>query len=90
MDPLVIVAILWVIPIFVAYSIGRPKGRMGIAYGLLLGWVGVIILALLPPVRNAAAGYRPCPFCKEQIRRDATVCPFCQRDVEAVPAVVSW
>jgi hypothetical protein len=81
-DVLLGAIILWVIPIFVGISIGRSKGRAGWAYGLFLGWIGVLILALLSPVKDSSTGFRECPFCKEQIRWDAVVCPHCQRDVE--------
>ena len=30
-----------------------------------------------------ARTHRECPHCKEQMRRDASVCPHCQRDSEA-------
>ena len=30
------------------------------------------------------AQYRECPYCKEQMRRDASVCPHCQRDSPAL------
>ena len=72
---------LWIVPIFVAVSQGRDKNRMGFAYGFL-GWVGVIILALLPPLDvppDPMIG--ECPYCKEEIRLDAMVCPHCQREV---------
>jgi hypothetical protein len=35
----------------VARRKGRPDGGVGI--GLLLGWIGVIIIALIPPTRDA-------------------------------------
>lgn len=41
--------ILWIVPIFVANSQGKAKNRAGIAYGLFLGWLGVLVLAVLPP-----------------------------------------
>lgn len=71
--------VLWVIPIFVAVSQGRAKDRAGLAYGLFLGWLGVIILAVLPSRRGNL--YGECPHCREDIRLDASVCPHCQRDV---------
>ena len=71
--------ILWVIPIPIAISQGRAKDRAGLAYGLFLGWIGVIILAFLPPRKGDK--FVECPFCKESIRRDAVVCAHCQREV---------
>jgi hypothetical protein len=85
MEVLVLIAVLWIVPIFVATSIGQSKGRAGLLYGVFLGWLGVLIVAILPPNLNPAA-HRPCPHCKEQIFREATVCPRCQRDVEPMPA----
>jgi hypothetical protein len=73
------VIVLWIIPIFVAVSQGRAKDRAGLAYGLFLGWIGVIILAFLPPRKGDK--FVECPFCKESIRRDALVCAHCQREV---------
>ena len=43
--------VLWIIPIFLAYGIGKPKNRAGLAYGIFLGWIGVICVALLPPAK---------------------------------------
>lgn len=43
-----------VVPIFVAQAIGSRKHRHGWAWGLLLGWLGVIIVACLGPVETAA------------------------------------
>lgn len=48
MAPLVFIAIFWLAPIFVGQKIGAPKSRAGWAWGLLLGWLGVIIVACLP------------------------------------------
>ena len=71
--------ILWIIPIPIAISQGRSKDRAGLAYGLFLGWIGVIILAVLPPRKGDK--FVECPFCKESIRRDAIACSHCQREV---------
>jgi hypothetical protein len=78
--------VLWVLPIFVAHSQGKAKNRAGVAYGLFLGWLGVIILALLPR-RIDSSVYGECPWCKEDMRLDASACPHCQRDV--TPAVAA-
>lgn len=86
MDILIGAIILWVVPIFVAYAIGKPKHRAGAVYGIFLGWLGVLILALLPAspaMRTAPTGlYRECPHCKEDMRRDARVCPHCRNESE--------
>lgn len=89
---IVIVVAAWVIvPMLVASHIGGEKGRAGWAWGLFLGWFGVLIAAVLPPspeqqgkvAARQSALYRECPHCKEQMRRDATVCPHCRMQTEA-------
>lgn len=45
--------IAWVLPFFVARRIGVRKGRRWFWYALFLGWLGVLILALLGPTRLA-------------------------------------
>jgi len=46
------VAFGWVLPIVVAHGIGAPKNRVGWAWGCLLSWVGVVIVALLGPLQD--------------------------------------
>ncbi len=84
-----LVLVLWVVPIFVGAAIGKPKRRSGAVYGLLLGWLGVVILAVLPPAADRSGRTGECPFCKERMRSDATVCPHCQRDVAAGAVIVA-
>jgi len=111
----VVAIILWVVPAFVGHAIGKPRRRSGAAYGFLLGWLGVIILLLLPALPELstaeqlarlerqrgqlrpeyiakeqarlraalATATRECPFCKQEMRRDASVCPHCRHDSEA-------
>jgi hypothetical protein len=73
------IVLFWIVPIFVTVSQGRAKDRAGLAYGFFLGWIGVIILAFLPP--RTGDKFVECPFCKEIIRRDALVCAHCHREV---------
>jgi hypothetical protein len=49
---LLVVTLLWFIPIYVAHQIGAPKHRHGLLWGLCLGWLGVLVVALLPPYRT--------------------------------------
>jgi len=87
--------ILWcVIGAVVGYAIGAPRGRAseGIGLGLILGVIGWVIVALLPPADSATSptahvheARRPCPYCAELIQPDAVVCRFCGSQVEPVP-----
>jgi hypothetical protein len=44
---------LWLLPFYVAWRIGKPKGRKWFWYVFFLGWIGVFILALLEPLASA-------------------------------------
>jgi drug/metabolite transporter (DMT)-like permease len=45
---LLVIGFFWALAIYVAHQIGRPKHRAGFAWGLFLGWLGVLCVALLP------------------------------------------
>jgi hypothetical protein len=47
MAPLIFIALFAIAPIFVGHHLGKSKNRAGWAWGLLLGWLGVIIVACL-------------------------------------------
>ena len=48
MELIVLIGVFWVIPWFLGNAMGKPKGRAGFLYGFFLGWLGILILALLP------------------------------------------
>lgn len=79
------VTIIWLLPLYVGHQVGKPKGRAGFLWAFFLGWIGVLIVAVLPPTRFAPGDatahlYRDCPHCKEPMRRDASVCPHCRSE----------
>ena len=41
--------LLWFLAIYLAKEIGKSKNRNGFWWGFLLGWLGVLVIALLPP-----------------------------------------
>jgi hypothetical protein len=41
-------------PIIVGHKLGKRRNRIGWLYGLLLGWLGVVILACLSPAADPA------------------------------------
>jgi len=66
-------------------KIASDKGRDFLTwwiYGTCLPLISIIHAATLQPTRQAmrADGYLPCPWCKEMIRSDASVCRYCGRD----------
>jgi len=46
---LVVLLASWGTAVYVASEIGYPKGRAGIAWGIIFGWFGVFIVYVLPP-----------------------------------------
>jgi hypothetical protein len=64
----------------------------GFLVGLLLGIIGLIIVAVADPNKGRGStsqggigqgAVRECPWCKEAMKRDASVCPHCQRESTA-------
>jgi hypothetical protein len=47
-----VVVVFFVIPVLITWMMGRRKHRHGIWWGLILGWVGVLLLALNWPRRR--------------------------------------
>jgi hypothetical protein len=70
---LAVIVLVWVIaPAVVGFRMGERKNLpIGLALGVLLGWIGILILALLP-YRG-----RRCSACAEPVRDAATICRHC-------------
>lgn len=70
--------LIWILCGIVAALIGGAKGRgcLGFILGILLGPFGILIMLVTPGDRI------PCPYCRERIHPDATVCPHCQKEIK--------
>jgi len=88
----VIGLIIWLILSFVLASIAKDKGRSYgsfLAIGILLSpIIGFIILLAMGENKdevskqNISAGIiKKCPFCANDIKKEAIVCQFCGKDV---------
>jgi hypothetical protein len=44
------VSLFWVLPVVISMSLGLSRDRTGWAWGLVLSWLGVLILAIMRPV----------------------------------------
>ena len=80
MEPLLAVVLIFVYAFvcgMVGMGIGRGKGRerSGFWWGFLLGIVGIIIVAILPPL--AEGQRKPCPACAELVLVEANTCRYC-------------
>lgn len=88
-----IVSVLFLLNIglsLVAGWVAKGKGRSSFGYFAFSFFftflLAILILIALPPLKTgSSAQLRECPFCKEQIQRQAIVCKHCGRDVEALP-----
>jgi hypothetical protein len=60
----------------IAALIGAPKGQgwLGFLLGALLGPLGILIMVFTQGNRKI------CPYCKEKIHKDASVCSRCQKE----------
>jgi hypothetical protein len=87
-----VVLIIWIILCFVAGSIAENKGNSALATFLislvLSPLIGIVIAlaekpneAVLEKRRLKSGESRKCPFCAKLIKKDATVCRYCGRDV---------
>jgi hypothetical protein len=99
MEIIFIGIVFWLIPILIAHAIGKPKHRAGALYGIFLGWVGVIAVALLPPkqamtleeLERRKRSFTPYQY--ETIRaeilaeRTSRECPHCKEQMRRDAAV---
>lgn len=91
---IVFILVVWIMPAVIAWQIGVHKGKQGAGalLGIFLGWLGVLIIALVSATDDARraraleSGFVACPFCLEMVRQGATACPHCQREI---PGAVS-
>jgi hypothetical protein len=76
---LIIASTIWVLVAVAAGWLADQKGRSPAIWfliGLVSGPFAVLLAGFAP--RGASGDYRRCRECREPIRREAAVCPFCR------------
>jgi hypothetical protein len=78
----ILILVVWGVCGVIAAAVASDKGRSGcggLLLGLLLGPIGLAIVLLMgKQARDATAGKRPCPACREPVEPAATICPHCR------------
>lgn len=81
------VFVMWVLPIVVAQNMGGEKNRRdGWAWGFLLGWIGVGLIAVLPKkplLKCPSCSYtNPTAWacCAGCGKKNPSLCPSCKRE----------
>ena len=89
MEILIIAILIGLIPAAIAKGKGKNFGLWWL-YGAALFIIALPHAIIMKPDRGslearviAEENRRKCPFCAELIKREATVCRFCGRDVPA-------
>ena len=76
---------LWAVSIAEKKGWDKQQKILALLAGLLFTFFGVLLVRLLPAGKsgNVASGkMKICPFCKEAILADATVCRYCQSKLD--------
>ena len=75
---------------FVAGGVASSKGRSVFGYFFLSIFfsflVAILVLVALPAKKNVYE-LRECPYCAEEIKREALVCKHCTREVEPLESI---
>jgi hypothetical protein len=72
--------IFWVIMGIVCAIVAHQKRRNVIGWfflGVLFSLISLVVLIFLPTIEDTKDTI-PCPYCKEPIKKDATMCKHCR------------
>ena len=76
--------VIWVISGGICYSLAKGKEKnQGLAFGMgfLFGFWAILYYAF------CKEGGIPCGFCKKLISKEASICPYCQKEIHKLKVV---
>lgn len=90
---MVVIPLFYIVLVIAGGILASRKGRSVLGWLFLTALCPLLLIILIclssletPKARTMrqldAADYRDCPFCAESIRREASVCKHCGKDVE--------
>lgn len=84
---LIVMLIVWGIPGTIGALLAKNKGRSTVGWFFLSAffWIPIVIVLLLPPVKEVSGKYRECPSCKEFVKWRATLCKHCKTVLLPLP-----
>ncbi len=76
---LIIMLIIWGIPGTIGALLAKSKGRSAVGWFFLSAffWLPIVVVILLPAVKEVSGKYRECPSCKEFVKWRAAICKHC-------------
>ena len=79
---LILVILLITIEIQIGKAIGKRLSKeSGLILGIILIVLGVTLFIGIPIIIYSNKGTKKCPFCANNIKEDAIVCQYCNRDL---------
>ena len=84
---IIIMLIILGIPGTIGARLAKSKGRNAVGWFILSAffWLPILIVILLPPVKEVSGKYRECPACKEFVKWRASVCKNCGTALSPLP-----
>ncbi len=80
---LIVISVSFSIPGIIGAQFAKSKGRSAVGWFFLSAvfWFSIVIIILLPPIKEIPGKYRECPSCREFVKWDANICKHCKCEI---------
>ena len=80
---LIIILIILGIPGTIGALLAKSKGRSAVGWFFLsaIFCLSILVVILLPPIKEVPGKYRECPSCKEIVKWNAIICKHCKTEL---------